>query len=135
MIETPQGTLLQVAQLGHPMLRTVASEVSDVHAPEVQTLIDNMITTVMDVNGVGIAAPQVYRSERVFIVASHPNPRYPHAPEMEPTAMINPRIVEHPVQTVKDWEGCLSIPGVRGLVPRWDQLEMEKEYLRIVAQS
>lgn len=117
--------LLQVAQLGNPILRQKAKKVVDVGSSEVQELIGNMIETCMDVDGVGIAAPQVYQPFRVFIVASHPNPRYPKAPEMEPTAMINPKMVSKSKETEKDWEGCLSVPGIRGLVPRHKSIEVE----------
>src|SRR4030042_7104049 len=87
--------LLQVAQLGHPILRRKAKAVKDIDDPEIQKLIDDMIFTVMDVDGVGMAAPQVYRSQRIFIMASHPNPRYPYAPLMPATAVINPKIESH----------------------------------------
>ncbi|MBI2405352.1 peptide deformylase [Candidatus Gottesmanbacteria bacterium] len=79
----------------------------------------------MDVNGVGIAAPQVYQPYRMFIVASHPNPRYPNAPEMKPIPVINPTIVSHSKNKIKDWEGCLSIPGIRGLIPRYQSIKVE----------
>ncbi|MCP4932891.1 MAG: peptide deformylase [bacterium] len=110
--------LLQIAQLGHPVLRKRATDVEDVQNPQVHSLIDDMLLTVSDANGVGIAAPQVYESKRIFIISSRPNPRYPYAPEMEPTTMINPEIIGKSLDTEKDWEGCLTIPGVRGLVPR-----------------
>ncbi len=110
--------LRQIAQLGHPILRQVAEPVTTVAAPSVQSLIDDMLATVADVNGVGLAAPQVYESLRIFIIASRPNARYPRAPEMDPFAVVNPEIVLRSEETVKDWEGCLSIPGIRGLVPR-----------------
>ncbi|MBI2103631.1 peptide deformylase [Candidatus Woesebacteria bacterium] len=110
--------LLQVAQLGHPILRQKAESVKDINDPKVQELIDNLIATVMDVDGVGIAAPQVYQPWRLFILASHPNPRYPNAPEMEPTAIINPKIISTSPELIKDWEGCLSIPGIRSKVLR-----------------
>ncbi|TAF50948.1 MAG: peptide deformylase, partial [Oscillatoriales cyanobacterium] len=86
---------------------------------------DNLISTVQHAHGVGIAAPQAAMCDRLFIVASRPNLRYPQAPPMEPTAMINPRIVAASTETVKDWEGCLSIPGIRGLVPQheYDHLD------------
>lgn len=118
------STLRQVAQLGHPVLRQKAKVVKDISGKEIQQLIDDLILTVMDVDGVGIAAPQVYDSHRVFIMASHPNPRYPYAPEMPPTAIINPKIESHSQETEKDWEGCLSIPGVRALVPRWQKIKV-----------
>ena len=92
---------------------------------EIQTLIDDLIATVMSANGVGIAAPQVAQQYRLLVVASRPNPRYPNAPEMEPTAMINPTIVTHSAEVAKDWEGCLSIPGIRGFVPRYQNIEVE----------
>jgi peptide deformylase len=107
-----------IAELGQPVLRGVAGTISNPADPAVQALIDDMLVTVADANGVGIAAPQVYEPLSLFIVASRPNPRYPHAPEMEPTAMINPEILWVSDEKEKGWEGCLSIPGLRGLVPR-----------------
>jgi peptide deformylase len=110
--------LRQIAQLGQPVLRQASRPVIDHTDPAVRCLIDDMLATVIEVNGVGIAAPQVYEALRVFIIASRPNPRYPHAPRMEPTALINPEIIHRSDEMEKDWEGCLSIPGIRGLVPR-----------------
>src|SRR3989344_4307606 len=118
------ATLLQIAQLGRPLLRQKAKPVANIKDTQIQKLIDDLLETVMDVNCVGIAAPQVYVSQRIFIVASHPNPRYPHAPDMVPTSMINPRLISHSKATQKDWEGCLSIPGIRGLVPRWTEIQV-----------
>ncbi|NEQ65281.1 MAG: peptide deformylase [Symploca sp. SIO2D2] len=116
---------LEIAQLGNPILRQQAQLVDNLSDQHLQQLIDELITTVVIENGVGIAAPQVSQSYRLFIVASRPNLRYPHAPVMEPTAMLNPRIVAHSPEMVKDWEGCLSIPGIRGLVPRYRSVEVE----------
>ncbi|UBF28973.1 peptide deformylase [Kovacikia minuta CCNUW1] len=116
---------LKVIELGNPVLRQRSQPVLDVRNERIQTLIDDLILTVQKANGVGIAAPQVAQSDRLFIVASRPNPRYPHAPEMEPTAMINPRILSHSSETEKGWEGCLSIPGIRGQVPRFRAIEVE----------
>ena len=110
--------LRQIAQLGQPVLRRVAEKIADPTGPAVQALIDDMLITVADANGVGIAAPQVFEPLALFIVASRPNQRYPRAPQMEPTAMINPEIVWVSDEREKGWEGCLSIPGLRGLVPR-----------------
>lgn len=110
--------LRQIAQLGHPVLRAAVDSV-ELPAPEsVRVLIEDMIATMRDANGVGIAAPQVYQSSALFIVASRPNPRYPDAPLMEPEVVINPEILGRSDELVKGWEGCLSIPGFRGLVPR-----------------
>jgi peptide deformylase len=110
--------LRQIAQLGQPVLRRVAGRIDDPRDPVVQALIDDLLVTVEDANGVGIAAPQVFEPISLFIVASHPNPRYPQAPEMEPTAMINPELLWVSDEKDQGWEGCLSIPGLRGLVPR-----------------
>lgn len=117
--------LLELALLGNPILRQSAEKVDNITTPDVQQLIDRLIATAAASDGVGIAAPQVLTSSCLFIVASGPNPRYPHAPEMEPTAMINPKILSWGDRVVKDWEGCLSVPGLRGLVPRHDEIEVE----------
>lgn len=69
--------LLQIAQLGHKILRQKTAPIKNVADKAIQALIDDLIVTVKDVDGVGIAAPQVYESKRIFILASHPNPRYP----------------------------------------------------------
>lgn len=120
-----KGDLLQIAQLGHIILRKKAKTVKDIKNSTVQKLIDDLIMTVKDVDGVGIAAPQVYKSLRIFIIASHPNPRYPKAPKMKPTAVINPKIISFSKDKKKDWEGCLSIPAIRGLIPRCYKIEVE----------
>jgi len=110
--------LRQIAQLGQPILRQEAERIADPADPAVQSLIDDMLVTVAEADGVGIAAPQVFAPFSLFIVASRPNPRYPQAPQMEPTAMINPELLWVSDEKEKGWEGCLSIPGLRGPVPR-----------------
>ncbi|HTG81143.1 MAG TPA: peptide deformylase [Geobacteraceae bacterium] len=110
--------LRQIAQLGQPVLREPAQPIVNPRDPAIQALIDDMLATVADANGVGIAAPQVFEPLALFIVASRPNPRYPHAPEMEPTAMLNPELLWASNETEPGWEGCLSVPGVRGVVRR-----------------
>lgn len=114
----------QVAQLGEPILRSQAKPVITIDKNIVE-LIDSLTATAIANQGVGIAAPQISQSYRLFIVASHPSDRYPHAPTMPPTAMINPRILSHSDEIVKDWEGCLSVPDVRGLVPRYREITVE----------
>ncbi|MFP4574218.1 MAG: peptide deformylase [Coleofasciculus sp.] len=116
---------LEIAQLGNPILRQLARPIDNVQDESIQQLIEDLKAQAVAANGVGIAAPQVSQSCRLFIVASRPNPRYPNAPTMEPTAMINPQIVAHSAEVVKGWEGCLSIPGIRGLVPRYQAIEIE----------
>lgn len=116
--------LIQILQLGDPRLRQKATWVENTQDESIQKLIDNLTVTVTQAHGVGIAAPQISASYRLFIVASRPNLRYPHAPVMEPTAMINPRIIAHSQETISGWEGCLSVPGLRGLVPRYQAIEI-----------
>ena len=110
--------ILEIAQLGAPVIRERATEVTDIHDPRLQALIDDLFVTVADENGMGIAAPQVSESKRIIILSPKPNARYPYAPTMEPTAMINPEMVWASSDSEKDWEGCLTVPGIRGLVPR-----------------
>jgi peptide deformylase len=110
--------LRQIAQLGHPVLRAPVAPVIFPASDSMRSLVADMLETMRDANGVGIAAPQVFESVAIFIVASRPNPRYPNAPVMEPEVVINPEIIERSPEIVKDWEGCLSIPGLRGEVPR-----------------
>jgi peptide deformylase len=119
------GQVLSVIELGDPALRQRSLPVMDVGCDRIQSLIDNLIHTVQQANGVGIAAPQTAQSDRLFIVASRPNPRYPQAPEMVPTAMINPRIIAHSGAMESGWEGCLSVPGMRGWVPRYTAVTVE----------
>ncbi|CAN1210892.1 peptide deformylase [Tumidithrix helvetica PCC 7403] len=116
---------MDICQLGNIGLRQIAQPVENVRDRAVQDLIDRLIETLKAKKGVGIAAPQVGQSLRLIIVASHPNDRYPQAPLMAPTAMIDPRIVSHSEQVEKGWEGCLSVPGIRGLVPRYQAIEVE----------
>lgn len=81
-------------------------------------LIEQLIDRMQASNGVGIAAPQVGIPWQIIIVASRPTLRYPQAPRMEPIAMINPQILEDGGEQIQDWEGCLSVPNMRGLVTR-----------------
>ena len=116
--------ILQISEIGSPVLRTRSNIISDYHQPQIQALIGDLIATAEAANGVGIAAPQVASGLRLFIVASRPSPRYPYAPTMLPTAMINPEIVGRSAEIVMGWEGCLSVPGVRGFVPRHQSIEV-----------
>ncbi|MEA5534835.1 peptide deformylase [Crocosphaera sp. XPORK-15E] len=116
---------LEIATLGNPILRQLAEPVTNVTDKQLQQFINALLSMAKEANGVGIAAPQVSHSYRLFIVCSHPNPRYPDAPLMEPIVMINPRLISHSEEMVKGWEGCLSVPGVRGLVPRYQAIAVE----------
>ncbi|MDP1971276.1 MAG: peptide deformylase, partial [Methylobacter sp.] len=81
-----------------------------------------MQSTLAMTSGVGIAAPQISESKQIIIIASRPTPRYPSAPLMEPTVMINPCFQVLSETQEKGWEGCLSIPGIRALVPRYQEI-------------
>jgi peptide deformylase len=119
----------QISQLGHPVLRAPVTPVTFPASEAIESLVADMLETMRDANGVGIAAPQVYESVAIFIVASRPNARYPDAPEMEPEVVINPAIVERSDEMVKGWEGCLSIPGIRGEVPRHRHIKVRYQTL------
>ena len=115
----------QILLLGHPELRKIAQPIIDISSNQTQSFLDNLLQIVHDKKGMGIAAPQVGISERIFIMCSQPNTRYPYAPDMKPTAIINPEITWLSAETEKDWEGCLSVPGVRALVPRHTSIKVK----------
>ncbi len=113
-------SLLKVARMGHPVLRRRAREIerAELKQASMQKLIDDMIDTMHEYHGVGLAAPQVHEALRLFVAAIAPQDEEPLAPNDEPLVMINPVITPIGVETVEDWEGCLSIPDIRGRVPR-----------------
>ena len=119
-----KAKLLQISQLGNPVLRRKAAEITDFKSKDLQELIENMLATLKGA-GVGIAAPQVDELKRLFIVASEPSKKRPNVPKMKPTPMINPSIIHHSEEIEKDLEGCLSIPGYVALVPRYTQIKVE----------
>jgi peptide deformylase len=119
--------LLKIARMGHPVLREIAQPIADteIHTLIFQTFIDDMIDTMRESDGVGLAAPQVYASKRLVIVeVKGAHPRYPDQPSVPLTVLINPQIVSHSQELEEDWEGCLSIPDLRGRVPRWKSLKV-----------
>lgn len=119
------GQVRDVAQLGAPVIREVAQPVAAIDDSATQSLIDDMLATVAAEGGMGIAAPQVYASLRIIVICSRPNERYPHAPHMTPTVLINPQVVNQSQTMDIDWEGCLTIPGLRGQVPRHRWVEVQ----------
>jgi peptide deformylase len=121
----------KLAQLGHPVLRRVADRVdpSALSTPEIQRLIDDMIDTMRDADGAGLAAPQVHESLRIAVIEVAENPRYPHFPGIPLTVFVNPVVTPRvapggtreapaPGDAVAMFEGCLSVSGVRGRVRR-----------------
>ncbi len=116
---------LPILQVGDSILRQTAEAIAELPDGSIDQLVADLIHTLTASHGVGIAAPQVAASVRLVIVASRPNPRYPNAPMMEPVAMINPCIIAHSEQQEWGWEGCLSVPALRGFVPRYQQVEVQ----------
>ena len=117
-------TVSEIAQLGAPVLRLQAQGITDIQNAEIQQIIKTLQDTLATTQGVGIAAPQINISKRIIIIASRPTLRYPKAPLMEPTVMINPAFITLADTREKDWEGCLSIPGIRALVPRYQEIQI-----------
>ncbi|MDX1977890.1 MAG: peptide deformylase [Pseudanabaenaceae cyanobacterium bins.68] len=121
--QTPMAEL-EILQLGSPILRQVAAPVAEIQTPQIQSLLDQMLNFSYDRQAMGLAAPQVGHSLQIMIICSHPNHRYPDAPQIEPLVLINPRINRHSPTQATGWEGCLSIPGWRGQVPRHEWVEI-----------
>jgi len=119
--------ILKVARLGHPVLRQVARPVdlAELATPALQRLIDDMIETMREYDGVGLAAPQVHEPRQIAVIEVHANPRYPHAPAVPLTVVVNPVVTPLTDEQVEDWEGCLSVPDLRGRVPRWGAVRLE----------
>ena len=112
----------EVLKMGDPRLLAVAEPVLEFGTPELRQLLADMQDTMRDLNGAGLAAPQIGVGLRVVIFGFEDNPRYPDADSVPFTVLINPVLT--PLSEVLDegWEGCLSVPGMRGLVPRYREL-------------
>ena len=119
--------ILKVARLGHPILRKIAEPVppEGIGAPVIQQLIDDLIDTMVEYDGAGLAAPQVHVARQIVVFEVEGNPRYPDAESIPLTVLINPKITPTTQQMDEDWEGCLSLPDLRGLVPRYTQVRIE----------
>jgi len=119
--------VLKVVRLGHPVIRRKAQMVPPdrIGSPEIQRLIDDMIETMHDYDGVGLAAPQIAVPLQIAVIECKDNLRYPDAPAIPLTVLVNPRILSTGGGQQEDWEGCLSVNELRGRVPRWRTLEVE----------
>jgi peptide deformylase len=113
-------SILKVARMGHPVLRERAKALdkSALRQPLVQKLIDDMIDTMHEYHGVGLAAPQIHEGVRLFVGLLDDEP----GPDSEAIALINPEIVPQSETKQEGWEGCLSIPDIRGMVPRYTDI-------------
>lgn len=114
-----------ILKMGDPRLLRQAEPVTRFDTPELQTLIDDMFDTMRAANGAGLAAPQIGVNLQVVIFGFRQNPRYPDAPAVPETVLINPVLKPLSDEIAEDWEGCLSVPGLRGIVPRWVRLHYE----------
>ena len=112
----------EVLRMGHPVLREKAKPIEQTGTPELRQLIADMKETMAAKNGAGLAAPQIGVSQRVVIFGVEKNPRYPDAEEVPFTVLVNPKITMLSRDVESDWEGCLSVPGMRGVVPRYTKL-------------
>ena len=119
-------SILKVARMGHPALRAKARplEKADLRSAAVQKLIDDMIDTMVEYHGVGLAAPQVHEGLRIFVASLDVEDDETRDSDPEPIALINPEITVVGSDVVEDWEGCLSIPDVRGRVPRAREIRL-----------
>jgi peptide deformylase len=119
--------ILKVARLGHPVLRKIAAPLSitEIQSAPIQRFIDDMIETMKDYNGVGLAADQVHESKQIAVLEVADNPRYPEKQPVPLTVLINPQITPLSEETEEDWEGCLSIPDLRGRVPRFKSIRVQ----------
>jgi peptide deformylase len=114
-----------VLRIGDPRLREVARPVETYGTAELRALIEDLRDTMAARDGAGLAAPQIGVPLRVVIFCVTANPRYPEAPPIPETVLINPRITPLSPERSSAWEGCLSVPGMRGLVPRWEQIRYQ----------
>lgn len=119
--------ILKVAHLGNPVLRAIAAPVplAAIAAAEMQRFIDDLIETMLEYDGAGLAAPQVHVSKQIVTFQVEGNPRYPDAESVPLTVLINPKMTPLSNHTEEDWEGCLSVPDLRGKVPRYAQIRIE----------
>ena len=119
--------ILKVARLGHPVIRTPSQAVpkDTIPSPKLQQFIDDMIETMREYDGVGLAAPQVHVGAQIAVIEVRDNRRYPGEGPVPLTVLINPKILQASKKPLTDWEGCLSVNDFRGQVPRAESLKVE----------
>lgn len=111
-----------ILKMGDPRLLRIAEPVTEFDTPALHQLIADMFETMQAVNGAGLAAPQIGINQQLVIFGFSNNARYPNAPQVPETVLINPLITPIGDEQEEGWEGCLSVPGMRGMVPRWSKL-------------
>jgi peptide deformylase len=113
----------EILKMGDPRLLREAKPVAEFDTPELHLLVADMFDTMRAANGAGLAAPQIGEDLQLVIFGTDaPNPRYPDAPPVPRTILLNPKITPIGDEEEEDWEGCLSVPGLRGVVPRWKRI-------------
>ncbi|MDD2212242.1 MAG: peptide deformylase [Clostridia bacterium] len=125
--------MIELKTIGDEVLKKIAQEVPRHEIQQKDTLINEMISIMRENVGVGIAAPQIGVSERIVVIEIEENKRYPNVEKMPLTVMINPKIKILDSEIEDGYEGCLSVPGIRGIVPRYKKIEVE--YLNMNGQE
>jgi len=117
----------KIAQIGHPVLRQVSRPVGrdELASPAMQVFIDDLIDTMRDADGAGLAAPQIYEPIQVCAIEVRDNPRYPYKPRIPLTVLVNPVLTPVGDETFANYEGCLSVPNLRGQVHRFVHLRVQ----------
>ena len=115
----------EILKMGDPRLLRVAQPITHFGTPELQQLVVDMHDTMRAANGAGLAAPQIGVDLQLVIFGFEHNPRYPEAPPVPLTILLNPVITPIGDEEEEGWEGCLSVPGLRGLVPRWHRIRYQ----------
>jgi peptide deformylase len=118
-------TVREILKMGDTRLLRQAEPVTEFATKELQALIEDMFDTMHAANGAGLAAPQIGVNLQLVIFGFGQNPRYPDAPSVPETVLLNPRLTPLSDEMEEGWEGCLSVPGLRGMVPRWSRLRYE----------
>ena len=120
-------SILKVARLGHPVLRQATANLvqRELQSAAMQKFIDDMIETMKEYDGVGLAADQVHESKQLAVLEVANNPRYPNKPDVPLTVLVNPKVTPLSDVLEEDWEGCLSIPDLRGKVPRYTSVQVQ----------
>jgi len=118
--------ILKVTRLGHPVLRTITATIAakELKTTGMQKFIDDMVETMKEYDGVGLAADQVFTSKQLAVLEVADNPRYPNKGKVPLTVLVNPKITPLSDEMEEDWEGCLSIPDLRGRVPRYKRIHV-----------
>ena len=121
---------MEIAQVGEAILKTPARtvEADEFSQPEFEGFVQALLDTMLVAKGIGIAAPQVFDPRAIMIIASRANSRYPDAPEMKPLVLVNPHILAQSENLVWHWEGCLSVPGLRGRIERSDWVDVQFQH-------